>query len=88
MDWHFVGAVLIIYGVVATVYGLVFGILDFRTPGSFIGAGCGFLFGGIPVTLLTLLVLWLTSNNRLISGVILGVIGLGSLAKTLRESDV
>ena len=54
--------------------------------GGVIGAGCGISALIIPVGLITLLLLWVTGNNRVITGIVVGILGLMTVGKIIAET--
>jgi hypothetical protein len=72
MDWSFVFVVLGIYGFVRIVTGVDSGALHI---GNMATGAFNIVILAIPVALLSMLVLLITKNNRMWSGIVVGLFG-------------
>ena len=85
MDWQFVGIVLAVLFVASGIAARSRGLLS--DPGELVAGGCAFVLVVTPIFgLATIFLLWITGNNRIVTGIIVGLLGLYSIGKTLRES--
>jgi len=86
VDWGFVLLVVLAFSVAGFVIGVLSG--NIRGGPAIIAGVFGSLVVAIPLGIVAVGLMWLTNNNRFITGLATAVLGLYAILKTVRETKL